>query len=113
MKFRVKEINKVIVFEIYDNFLQDTGITEFQDAIMTSLKNSKKVFVIDLGGVEHINSMGLAVLIRAYTSIKKAGGDMILASLHLKVKEMLYITRIDTLFVIYDTIEEAVLATNN
>ena len=109
MKFREKEIDKVKIFEIYDNFFQDTGIAKFQESIMAALNNSDKVFIIDLGGVEHINSMGLAVLIRAYTSTKKAGADMVFTSLTLKVKEMLFITRIDTLFTIYDTTEEAVV----
>lgn len=110
MKFRVKEKNKVIIFEIYDNFFKETGIAEFQESIMTALKNDKKVFIIDLGEVEHINSIGIATLIRAYSSTKKAGADMVLASLPLKVKEMLSITRVDTLFAVYDTTEEAVLA---
>jgi len=109
MKFREREIDKLKIFEIYDNFFQDTGIAEFQKSIMAALNNGNKVFVIDLGGVEHINSIGLAALVRAYTSTKKAGADMILTSLTLKVKEMLSITRIDTLFTIYNTTEEAVL----
>lgn len=109
MKFREKEIDKLKIFEIYDNFYQETGLAEFQESIMAALKNSSKVFIMDLGEIEYINSIGLAALIRAYTSTKKAGADMVLTSLTLKVKEMLSITRIDTLFTIYNTTEEAVL----
>lgn len=109
MRFRTIEKSEVLVYEISDNFFRDDGINEFQKSIMNALGENIKVFVIDLGEVDHINSIGLAVLIRAYTSTKKAGAEMILTSLNLKVKEMLSITRIDSLFKIYDTSEEAVL----
>ena len=108
MKFREKKIDKVKIFEIYDNFFRDTGISELQESIMAALNNGSKKFIMDLSRVEYINSIGLAALIRAYTSTKKAGADLLFTSLSLKVKEMLYITRIDTLFTIYDTTEEAV-----
>ena len=113
MKFSIREKEEVIVYEISDNFFSDTGINEFQDSIMNALRDDKKLFVIDLGGVDHINSIGLAVLIRAYTSTKKADAEMILASLNLKVKEMLSMTRIDSLFKIYETTEEAVHSSNS
>lgn len=77
---------------------------------MNALGENKKVFVIDLGEVNHINSIGLAVLVRAYTSTKKAGAEMRLTSINLKVKEMLSFTRIDSLFKTYGISEEAVLS---
>ena len=112
MKFKVKDKIKIIVIEVYDKFIGGPGISGFQDTIVEALNNRKKRIIIDLSGVKYINSIAIGVLIRALTTARNAGGDLVLAALPYKVKGVLSITRLDSVFKIFDNVEEAVKSCN-
>ncbi len=54
-----------------------------------------------------MDSTGLGELVRAYTTVKKANGELKLASLTEKVKDLMFMTKLLTIFENYDTVEEA------
>lgn len=112
MKFKVKDKIKIIVIEVYDKFIGGPGISGFQDAIVEALNNRKKRIIIDLSGVKYINSIAIGVLIRALTTTRNFGGDLVLAALPYKVKGVLSITRLDSVFEIFEDVEEAVKSCN-
>lgn len=66
--------------------------------------------VLDLGNVTRIDSSGLGTLVALYISARKAGGDVKLANLGNHIKEALRLTRLATVFEIFDKTEDAVAA---
>ena len=64
--------------------------------------------VVDLGGVAHMNSSGLGMLIGALTSSRNAGGDLRLAAVPGRVQTLLSVTRLGDVFETFDTAEAAV-----
>ncbi len=68
--------------------------------------------VFDLGEVTHIDSGGLGTLVGLYASARKVGGDIKLANLGSHARELLHITKLVTLFEVFDTAEEAVASFN-
>lgn len=64
--------------------------------------------VVNLGNVELMNSSGLGMLVSNMTSMRKFNGAVKLAAIPEKVSGLLRITRLDTVFECYATIEEAV-----
>jgi anti-sigma B factor antagonist len=64
--------------------------------------------VLDFGNVTRIDSGGLGALVALYASARKLGGDIKLASLGSHPKEVLQITRLLTLFDVFESAEEAV-----
>ena len=72
---------------------------------MIAAQNNKIVF--DLGRLKYINSSGLTVLINALTKARKSGGEAMIANVSKKVNELLVITKLNTVFTVTDTIEEA------
>lgn len=66
--------------------------------------------VVDLKGVEHIDSTGIGVLAGLLTSAKRQGADIKLASPSQRAKDLLHRTRLDTVFKVYETDAEAVVA---
>ena len=64
--------------------------------------------VVDLGGVDHMNSSGLGMLIGALTSARNAGGDLKLAAVPRRVQTLLSVTRLTDVFETHDTAEAAV-----
>lgn len=73
------------------------------------LENSRQI-VLDLGDVTRIDSSGLGTLVALYVSARKVGGNIKLANLGNHIKEALRITRLATVFDIFDKTEDAVAA---
>src|SRR5579863_8724058 len=70
------------------------------------LATSKSV-VLDLGGVTYIDSNGLGTLVGLYSTGRNAGGSIKLAHLSTRTRDMLQITRLLTVFDVYDRAEDA------
>ena len=63
--------------------------------------------VLDLGGVSHIDSTGLGTLAGLHTSARKAGGDIKLANVKPHLYDVLGVTRLLTIFELFNTAEDA------
>jgi anti-sigma B factor antagonist len=63
--------------------------------------------VLDLGGVPHIDSTGLGTLAGLHTAARKAGGDIKLANVNPHMYDVLGVTRLLTIFELYNTAEDA------
>jgi len=75
--------------------------------VKASLNKSHQI-VLDLGEVTHIDSGGLGTLVGLYASARKIGGDIKLARLGRRAKEVLHITRLVTVFDVFDKAEDAI-----
>jgi anti-sigma B factor antagonist len=76
------------------------------------LLDKSRQIVLDLGNVTRIDSSGLGTLVALYVSARKVGGDIKLANLGNHIKEALRITRLATVFDIFDKTEDAVASLN-
>jgi anti-sigma B factor antagonist len=54
--------------------------------------------LIDLGDVDYIDSAGIGEMVTAYTAVKNRGGELKLLNLTKKVKDLLQITKLYTVF---------------
>ena len=79
-----------------------------RDLMNSLLSEGKRNFVLNLTGVDYIDSSGLGQLITIWTSIKNRGGHMTVLSPTKRVQRLFDITRLDTVFRIFDKEEEAV-----
>jgi anti-sigma B factor antagonist len=59
-----------------------------------------KKLVLNLGGVPYMDSSAIAVLVEALQKMRKAGGKIYLTNLQSRVKGLLEIARLDSIFVI-------------
>jgi len=78
----------------------------FHGRVHEYIQQNKKNFVIDMARVDWMNSVGLGMLISALTTIKNAGGRLVLANIT-KIESILTITRLITVFDHYDSREDA------
>jgi anti-sigma B factor antagonist len=73
-----------------------------------ALLNQTRQLVLDLGDVTRIDSGGLGTLVGLYTSARNAGGNIKLANLGSRVNEVLQVTKLVTVFDVFDKTEDAV-----
>jgi anti-anti-sigma factor len=71
------------------------------------LKGGCKNLVFDLSGVSHIDSTGIGRFIHAYSQVGLAGGQMRMAAAPGYVRSSFRVTRLDTVFAFYPTVEAA------
>lgn len=81
---------------------------ELRGAVAEALDNGAKKIVLHLGGVATIDSSGIGELISSYTRTTNQGGKLKLAAVTGKLNDLLYITKLITVFEVYDTEDEAV-----
>ncbi len=64
--------------------------------------------VVDLGGVEYIDSTGLGILVICFTSLKKLGGALKLVNPNKRNVELLLLTKLHTVFEVFNEVQDAV-----
>jgi anti-sigma B factor antagonist len=104
-------IDGVIVVHLSGAIFFDEDSTSLRVRVKDLLDKSRQI-VLDLGNVTRIDSSGLGTLVALYASARKVGGDIRLANLGNHIKEALRITRLVTLFDIFDKTEDAVASFN-
>jgi anti-sigma B factor antagonist len=78
-----------------------------RDTVKKVLSDYKRI-VLNLGEVDYIDSGGLGILVELRTSAQHAGGTIKLASLTKRVSDLLQITKLLTVFDVYNSEAEAV-----
>lgn len=89
------------------DFGEDAG------ALRTSVKSlipGTPRIIVDLEHATHMDSGGLGVMVSLYCSARAAGTDIKLANLGARLKGVLQITKLVTVFEVYDTVEQAITA---
>jgi anti-sigma B factor antagonist len=69
-----------------------------------------KAVVLDLTQVTHMNSSGLGLLIGGLTTMRKAGGELLLAGAGENIAQLIAITKLHTIFRLFPTVDAAVAA---
>ena len=86
----------------------DSNCSEFLlDCIQGYIDRGETKLVIDCSDLEHISSMGLAVLVRAKSRLKKHGGVLAIAGAKGAAADVLNLVHFDRLFGLFGTVEEA------
>lgn len=78
------------------------------EALSDQITNGNLMLVLDLSGVDYMSSAGLREIISALKKVKRASGDLRLAQPSDRVREVLEMAGLDTIFQIYSTQDEAV-----
>ncbi len=80
---------------------------ELKEKVLEILEGGSSKFVFDFASTGYIDSSGLGVLVSVSKKISEAGGDLRLAGLNEDLQMLFELTKLDTLFKISDTIEQA------
>ena len=107
LRIEVKESDGVTVMTMAGRVTLGDESNELRTRIKEVLAEGKKRVVLDLGDVSYIDSAGLGALVSAYTSARNGGGEIKLASVTKRFHELLNITKLVTVFDVYDSVEDA------
>jgi anti-sigma B factor antagonist len=103
-----KEVNGVTVLELAGRITLGEGSNLLRTKIKDVLSQGKTRLVLDLAEVGYIDSAGLGTLVAGFTSAQNQGANLKLANLTKRFNEQLHITKLVTVFDVYDTVQDAV-----
>ena len=107
MEINSSELKRVQLFEIVVR-VDSTNASELGTAMDRAADEGRNHIVLDLGGVEYMSSAGLREMVRVLKRVKRSGGDLRIANPSERVREVLELAGLDTIFEIYSTQVEAV-----
>ena len=99
--------NVAIVKVTGDITLNKGGDVLIKDKVQSLLQQGHKNLVIDLAEVSYVDSAGLGELVQAYATTKNRGGALKLLNVGKRLKDLLVVTKLLTVFDTYETEADA------
>jgi anti-sigma B factor antagonist len=108
MKASVRQVDSVTVIDISGRITLGETSVQLRELVRDQLAKGNKNILVNLGDVSYIDSSGIGELVSAYTAVTNQGGQLKLLNLTKKVHDLLQITKLYTVFDIYDDEAKAV-----
>ncbi|NQV72464.1 STAS domain-containing protein [bacterium] len=113
MPFSTSEKYHAVVIQISGKFLGSLEGVAFKEKLEELRDSGKRKVVFDLSKADFMDSSGIGALIGALTTMKKVEGDMKLAGMKDRIKNLFLLTRLlGPVFEDYDSVEEAAASMN-
>jgi len=107
LKLTTRTVQDILVVNCDGRIVFGEESAELRDKVKALIAQNKRI-VLNLGGVTYIDSGGLGTLVALYTTAHNAGGAIKLTDLTPRVGDLLQVTKLLTIFEVYDTEEEAI-----
>lgn len=107
MSFNMRRLGQVTVVEVVGQLIVGNR-QELKRMIQAEVEAGTRRFVVDFAMTGYIDSSGLGILVSLSKEIREVGGHLRLASLSEDLRTLFELTKLDTLFDICGTLEEAV-----
>jgi anti-sigma B factor antagonist len=103
MKIDSRTVGDVHVLDCSGKITLGEGTMAVRNTVLDILKTGGKKIVLNLAGVNYIDSSGVGELVSSYTTVSNQGGQLKLLCLTKKIQEILAITKLLTVFQVYDS----------
>jgi anti-sigma B factor antagonist len=102
-----RQAGDVTVLDMSGKITIGEGSVALRTAIRRLLEENKKRILLNLAGVGYIDSSGIGELVSSFTAINKEQGQLKLLNLTQKLQDLLTITKLLTVFDVYESEAEA------
>lgn len=107
LDIKERQAGDVTVLDLQGKITIGEGSVSLRTAIRRLLEEGRKKILLNLAGVGYIDSSGIGELVSSYTAINKENGQLKLLNLTQKLQDLLAITKLLTVFDVYDSEQEA------
>jgi anti-sigma B factor antagonist len=97
-----REVDGITVLDLGGRITLGEGSVQLRDAVRGLISKGQKCILLNMEEVNYIDSSGLGELVSAYTTAKNQAADLKLLKLTKKVHDLLQLTKLYTVFDIYD-----------
>src|SRR6266850_7506323 len=107
LKLTTRTVQGILVVNCDGRIVFGEESAELRDTVKKLVAQNNQI-VLNLAGISYIDSGGLGTLVALYTTAQNAGGAVKLANLTQRVDDLLQVTKLLTVFEVYDSEEKAV-----
>ncbi len=108
MKYTSEVKQNILSIQLQGDLIGETNGMELVDLVNDKINESIVLCSIDLSQVRYMNSSGIGVLITILTKFRNKGGEVVLVSPSEQIKKLLIITKLNAIFLIVNSQEEAI-----
>ena len=102
-----RRLDDVVILDLEGRITIGDGAIVLRNHIQELLKNGEKRFLVNLAQVNYIDSSGLGQLVASFTAVRNQDGHLKLLSLTHRIKDLMQITKLLTVFDVFENETEA------
>jgi anti-sigma B factor antagonist len=108
MQISERRVGDVVIVDVSGKITLGDGDAALKDKMRSLVQQGQKKLLLNLGDVSYVDSAGLGEIVQAYATVNKNGGTLKLLNLTKRIKDLLSITKLLTVFETFDSEAEAV-----
>jgi anti-sigma B factor antagonist len=108
MTISERKSGDVTILDVEGKILLGEGDVQLKRKIDELIERNEKLLLLNLANVPYMDSGGLGEVVRSYTTVKRAGGDLKLVNATKRISDLLTITKLITVFEVFDDEAHAV-----
>ena len=108
VKLTTRQVGDVTVIDAAGRITLGEGASVFRDTIRDLVAKGNKKLLVNLAEVSYIDSSGIGEMVSGFTTVTNGGGQLKLVNLSKRVKDLLQITKLYTVFEAFEDETEAV-----
>jgi anti-sigma B factor antagonist len=97
-----RQVGNVSVVDVAGRITLGEGSSALRGALSEMVSKHQNKILLNLGEVSYIDSSGIGELVSGYTTVTNAGGQLKLLNLNKRVKDLLQITKLYTVFDVHE-----------
>ena len=102
VKLTTRQVGDVTVIDVAGRITLGEGSSVLRDALRDMVSKNQKKILLNLGEVSYIDSSGIGELVSGFTTVTNSGGALKLLNLNKRVKDLLQITKLYTVFDVHE-----------
>ena len=102
VKLTTRQVGDVTVMDVAGRITLGEGSSVLRDALRDLVSKNQKKILLNLGEVSYIDSSGIGELVSGFTTVTNGGGALKLLNLNKRVKDLLQITKLYTVFDVHE-----------
>ncbi len=107
MKFSSRKAGDVVVYDLKGGLEGGPDTYKIKEAVKQQLDQGERKFLLNLDGVDYVNSTGVGIVVSVYSSIMNAGGVMKICNANDRVSRIMMVTKLLEVFESFYGEEEA------
>jgi len=108
MKIVERKVGDVVILDLVGKIMIGEGDDALREAVTRLVDGGSTKILLNLAEVPYVDSAGLGEIVRCYTTVSRKGGRLKLLHLTKKIKDLLAITKLLTVFETFDAEGDAI-----
>ena len=108
LKINERDVEGILILDLEGPIVAGESVGALRERIHQAAASENRNAILNLRGVDYIDSSGLGALVAAHSTLNKAGGGLALMNLSKRSAELLILTKLATVFRIFDDEKSAV-----